>query len=203
MSKITGILLAAGESHRFGQLNKLLQPVLGESPMIISTLHNLRSVVDHVVVVIRPHDDELLNSLKHENVSIAHSRNCLEGMGSSIAIGINNSLDANGWIITLADMPFVPPSIYEKITQHLISGSRIARPFYKNKPGHPVGFHRELKAELLALNGEQGAKLIINKHLSDVHKIPVNDLSVCHDIDTPYDLAAANQSKHLSTQSER
>jgi molybdenum cofactor cytidylyltransferase len=54
--------------------------------------------------------------------------------------------------------------------------------------GHPVGFSRALRAELVALDGDEGARALLARHSSSITKVPVEDPGIFVDIDTRDDM---------------
>ena len=66
--------------------------------------------------------------------------------------------DADGWLIALADMPFVRPETIRAVLAALAKGAAIAAPSYRGERGHPVGFARAFYEELSTLKGDAGAR---------------------------------------------
>ena len=112
---ICGILLAAGQSHRFGHSNKLLQPLSNGTPLITQAVRTMLTALDTVVVIVPPAADALANALKNEAVQITINPEAEDGMGKSLACGVTATIEANGWIIGLADMPWIQPSTISRI----------------------------------------------------------------------------------------
>lgn len=109
-------------------------------------------------------------------------------MGASLSCGVRASHDANGWVIALADMPFILPSTIAAVVQALREGAPIAAPMCQGKRGHPIGFSRQYYGELVALSGDTGARDIVNRDCSRVMLLPVDDPGIHRDVDTPQDL---------------
>jgi len=115
-------------------------------------------------------------------------------MSQSLLTGIQNSLQSSGWVIALGDMPFVDPQTIKKIISDMegIANKSIFRPTFHEQPGNPVGLSSDLLNELMALEGDEGAREIIKRERSRIHHIPVNDDGIIKDIDTQKDLLAVN-----------
>lgn len=184
---IVGILLAAGESRRFGS-RKLLHPLADGTPMGVRTAFNLAGGVDRAIAVVSPDDGELADRLATTGIKICACPRSREGMGSSLACGVRVTSDADGWLVALADMPFVLPATIAALAQALREGAPIAAPLHAGKRGHPVGFAREYFAELASLTGDVGAKNILARDRARVALLHVDDPGVHRDIDTPQDL---------------
>ena len=189
MRGITGILLAAGSSRRFGS-NKLLVPLPDGTPLVLAAVRRLRLVVDAVIAVVHPQDRVLPELLTAENVQIVVCQHADTGMGASLAAGVAASADARGWLIVLADMPAIQVSTLQRVAQALDHGAVLVAPFHVGQRGHPVGFHSSVRDELLALSGETGARDILARHASALTRLDVDDAGILLDVDTPADLAA-------------
>jgi len=189
---IRGILLAAGYSKRFGS-NKLLQALPAGSPQagtpiaLAAARHFLDALPDSVAVV-RPRAQKLARILRDAGCNTVMCKNAGEGMGTSLAAGVRATPDANGWIVALADMPFVRPETIRTVAKVLQEGASIAAPSFQGKRGHPVGFARRFYEELSSLRGDDGARLFLKQHPDWVTLFEVDDSGVLRDIDKPSDL---------------
>jgi molybdenum cofactor cytidylyltransferase len=105
------------------------------------------------------------------------------GMGFSIACGIGASQHASSWLIALADMPYIKVSTLEQLVDRLTDDADMVAPVYQQQRGHPVGFNYRYKDELLALDGDVGARHIIQKFNNQLELIPCEDAGVITDID--------------------
>ncbi len=189
MRGITGVLLAAGSSRRFGS-NKLVVPLPDGTPLVLAAVRRLRFVVDSVIAVVHPQDRVLPELLAAEQVQVVVCQNADAGMGASLAAGVAASGDARGWLVALADMPFIQDSTLQRAAQTLETGALLVAPFHAGRRGHPVGFHACFRDELLALSGEAGARDILMRHAAALTRLDVDDAGVLLDVDTPADLAA-------------
>ena len=186
-ASLCGILLAAGASTRFGS-NKLLHPLAGQTPIALPSLANLRSAVPHVIAVVRPGSPVLENGLSEAGATVILCANADDGMGASLATAVGASGDVTGWVIALADMPYVRPETIVKIAASLAAGAAIVAPAFRGERGHPVGMSARFRAQLEALSGDEGARAVLVQNADLVKLIDVDDAGVCRDIDTPADL---------------
>ena len=184
---VVGILLGAGSATRFGGA-KLLAPLPDGTPIGVAALKNLAAAVDAVVAVVRPGDDALANVFAAHRARVTACPRAAEGMGVSLAWGIRAAPVAAGWIIALADMPWIDPATIARIAEALEHGSALVAPEYLGTRGHPVGMAGRFYGELAALSGDHGAKRVLAAHASALELIVVNDAAVLRDIDTPDDL---------------
>ncbi len=115
-------------------------------------------------------------------------KNAAEGMGVSLAEGVRAAADAHGWVVALADMPYLRPETVRVIARALSEGAVIAAPSYRGQRGHPVGFARRFLDELSSLRGDAGAREIIKGHPDWITLYDVDDPGVLRDIDERSDL---------------
>ena len=189
---IVGILLAAGASTRF-RANKLLHPLPDATPIAVAAARNLRSALDRVIAVVRPGVPELARALTDAGAEVTVCPDAAAGMGHSLAHAIATSPDAGGWVVALADMPFVAPESIRRVAAALHDGADLAAPEYLGKRGHPVGFATRYREDLAALTGDAGARAVLKRDDALIRLVDVDDPGVLRDIDTPEDLAAGNR----------
>jgi molybdenum cofactor cytidylyltransferase len=190
MHGITGVLLAAGSSRRFGS-NKLLASLPDGTPLVLAALRRLRCVLESVIVVVHPQDAVVPELLAADEVQIVICQNAHAGMGASLAAGVAASSAARGWLIALADMPAIQVSTLQRVAQVLDDGAVLVAPFHSGRRGHPVGLHSSFRDELLALSGDAGAREILARHAAALTRLDVDDAGVLFDVDTPDDLELA------------
>jgi len=191
-AKIRGILLAAGSSKRFGS-NKLLQalpagaPEAG-TPIGLAAAKHLLDALPESIAVVRPRAQKLGKLLRDAGCNTVVCKNAGEGMGTSLAAGVRAAAEADGWVVALADMPFLRPETIRVIAKALSEGAAIAAPSYRGQRGHPVGFARRFLEELSSLHGDSGARTLLDQHPDWVTAHEVEDPGVLRDIDKPSDL---------------
>ena len=188
MTRVTGILLAAGSGSRFGS-NKLLHPLLTNLPIAVTAARNLKAVVPHSIAVVRPGAEELSALLAAEGLEIVVCANAEEGMGASLACAAAAAEGGGAFMIALADMPFIRSSTLEAVRDSLMAGTQLVAPYFRTRRGHPVGIGERYRGELLGATGDEGARRLLESHAADLVKIPVGDPGVVRDIDKPSDLA--------------
>jgi molybdenum cofactor cytidylyltransferase len=190
--KVCCILLAAGRGQRFGGTsNKLLLPLADGTPVILDAVRNIPCALRDVYVVVPPEYDSLAITLQHEGVQFVINTAAEQGMGSSLACGIAASVEADAWVIALADMPWIQPRTIKAVVEALENDASLAVPRYQGQRGHPVGFNQRFRAELLKLHGDQGARSVLERNQKHIHYIEVNDPGILLDVDTPADLTRA------------
>jgi molybdenum cofactor cytidylyltransferase len=184
---IVGVLLAAGSGARFGG-DKLLHPLADATPLGLAAARRLRPACDRVLAVVRPGSDRLADLLAAEGFELVVSMEARLGMGHSLAAGVRAAADAAGWIIALADMPYIAPASYALVTTTLRTGGSIVLPEYRGRRGHPVGFARQWGEQLSALTGDEGARRIVTAFPEAIVRCETDDPGIVRDVDRVADL---------------
>jgi len=186
---IVAILLAAGTASRFGS-DKLLHILPHDVPIAVQAARHLKAVfADDVLVVIRPEATALADQFRLEGCRVVVCGNAAEGMGASLACAVRAAADAEGFVVALADMPFIRASTIAAVRGALAAGAPLAAPYFHARRGHPVGISARYRGELERLRGDEGARNLLADHSAELVKIPVGDPGVIRDIDRPSDLA--------------
>src|SRR5260221_12199048 len=167
-ANIRGILLAAGSAKRFGS-NKLLHALPPGTPdagvpVGLAAARHLIGALPDSIAVLRPRAQKLGKLLRDAGCNTVVCKNASEGMGTSLAAGVRATTDADGWIVALADMPFIRPETIRIVTKGLQEGAAIAAPSFHGQRGHPVGFARRFYEELSSLRGGDGARQFLKRH---------------------------------------
>lgn len=188
--EIVGILLAAGRGTRFdatGAANKLLQPLRGGGAVARTAAGHLKAAVGTVIAVIRPGAAEVRAHLEELGCTVVECVEAEQGMAHSLTHALSRAGDASGWIIALADMPYVRPATMALLADAIRDGAGIAVPTYGGQRGNPVAFSRTHLPALLGLTGDRGARGLLAS--LPVTEIPTDDPGIRLDIDTPDDLS--------------
>ena len=155
--------------------------------MGIHSAGNLSEHVDEMVCVVPP-DNEVLETLfSGAGFTTLVCDSAKLGMSESLKAGVNHfnkRTDVTGFVIGLADMPLIRSSTYQTIVAELKKHKDIVLPAYQEKRGHPVGFNAKFRIELLALQGDQGAKVLLQQYKKDITLINVDDPGIHQDFDT-------------------
>lgn len=179
---IVGVLLAAGQGRRFGG-NKLLQPLADGTPMALAAARHLHTVLADSLAVVADTGSELAGLLAGEGLQVVANSHAAAGIGTSIACGVTHSVAAQGWVIALADMPYIPVAIIRRVVAGLEAGADIIAPVYGDRRGHPVGFSARHAAALMQLHSDEGARSVIAAHSDSLELLAVDDRGVIVDID--------------------
>ena len=188
MTEIAGILLAAGAARRFGA-PKLLHPLPDGVPVGIASARTLVQAVPHTLAVVQAGDRSLIEAYAAIGLGIVENPFADAGMGTSLAAGVTAAAGAGGWLVALADMPWIQPATVRMLADGLRSGASMVAPVFGGRRGHPVGFSHHWGDRLLALGGDDGARSLLAEHADELVLLDTVDAGVLEDIDHPDDLA--------------
>jgi molybdenum cofactor cytidylyltransferase len=191
MMRIAGILLGAGRGTRFGG-GKLLAAlpagafdVAPGTPVGVAAARHLAAALPDSIAVVRGADIVLAQALREAGLRIVECIDADRGMGRSLACGAMAMSQAEGFVVALADMPWIGPSTIRAVADALAAGASIVVPRYRGARGHPVGFSGRHFAALCALEGDAGARSIVAAHADELTALDVEDPGVVRDVDTP------------------
>jgi molybdenum cofactor cytidylyltransferase len=189
MQKIGAVILAAGESSRFGRPKQLVQ-FRGTSLV--------RRVVDAakdancsaIVVVLGSKREQIERELKETDAIVAENQDWRRGIGSSIRVGVesavNQAPDIEAIVLLTCDQPFLKTDTIERlIATREKTKKAIVASSYSETLGVPALFDRSCFQELLALDDETGAKAIILSNRERVAELLFPEGKI--DIDTVAD----------------
>ena len=186
---IYGTLLAAGSASRFGS-HKLLYPLPDGTPIGVAAARHLKQGVECAIVVVRPDDAKLTALLHAEGLTTIVAEHAERGISASLVSAISATANADGWLIALADMPWIKPQTISTIAMMLEHGADLAAPCYIGQRGHPVGISRRFLPDLLGLTGDKGASDLLRTNIDLVQIFHSDDAGIVQDIDRPRDLMA-------------
>jgi molybdenum cofactor cytidylyltransferase len=190
---IAALVLAAGRSSRMGGPNKLLAEIGGRPLLRMVVEATLGSQARPILVVTGYQRERVETALAGLPVTLVHNPNYAEGLGSSLKAGIAAlPAEADGVVVCLGDMPQVDAGLID----HLIGaidpdkGALVAVPTIEGKRGNPVVWSRRFFPDLMAVEGDVGARYLIGRYGEAVVEVPVSGAAALTDIDTPQALAA-------------
>lgn len=190
-ANITAIILAAGQSSRMGDANKLLTEIEGKTLLRHAVDAALASDATSVVVVTGHEADLIRASLEGLPLSVVHNGAYAEGMSTSLKCGIGAIADnVDGAVICLSDMPGVNTSHLNDLIRAFEpdAGQAICVPVYKGRRGNPVLWSRSFFPEMMELTGDQGARKLLQKHADVVCEVEMSSDAILRDVDTPEDI---------------
>ncbi|WP_024955703.1 nucleotidyltransferase family protein [Sulfurospirillum arcachonense] len=183
---IAVIILAAGSSSRMnGESKQLLE--YQNKTLLENSVKKALEISENVFVVLGSSAQDCREVIKSYNVTIVHNKHYKEGIGSSIACGIDATKTFPHSLIMLCDQPFILNEHYSNLVKLSYENKQnIIASKYSNSKGFkvPAIFPQIYYKELAKLNSDKGAKEILNSNKCLYVNI---DSSLCVDIDTPSD----------------
>jgi molybdenum cofactor cytidylyltransferase len=199
---VAAIILAAGRSTRMGGPNKLLAELGGKPLVRTVTEQALASKAQSVIVVTGHQAEQVEKALHGLKVKFVRNPDFAEGLASSVKAGIAAVAGgADGAVICLGDMPLISSNLIDRLIEAFAPdrGHLIAVPVSDNRRGNPVLWSRRFFNELMALDGDIGARHLIARHNEAVAEVPVEGFGAFLDIDTPQTLEAARRGEAVIT----
>ena len=190
---VAAVVLAAGRSSRMGGPNKLLEEIAGR-PLVRRVVEQvLRSRARPIVVVTGHQRERVEIALTGLPVTFAHNPHFADGLGSSLKAGIGAlPADADGAIVCLGDMPHVDATLIDRLLGAFDpeKGALVVVPSIEGKRGNPVIWSRRFFPDLMAVEGDVGARNLIGRYTEAVTELPLAGNAALTDIDTPEALQA-------------
>lgn len=184
---VWAVMLAAGRSTRMGRANKMLSQVDGK-PMVVRVATTLKKCgLGGIKVVLGHQAEKVRKALPARKLSFVKNKKYRQGLASSIRCGIGAlGDDVDAALIVLADMPLVRPQTIASLIAALKpeKGHSIALPRYRGKRGNPVLFARQHFDKLKELDGDMGARQLLQEHAASIIEVAVDDPGVLLDVDT-------------------
>ena len=184
---IIGLLLAAGGARRFGS-QKLVALVDGV-PVVRHAFRALSPATDGVVVVVGSDSEAVTRALDGTGASIVVNKDWALGLSTSLRCGILAvPPSAEAVIVGLGDEPVVDAHLCRELVRAWRRDKKsIVAARYNGVQDHPVLFDRAVFAELTSLEGDVGAKSVINRSAERVGFVDVSAPQPI-DVDEPADL---------------
>lgn len=190
---IAAIVLAAGLSTRWGGDQKVLTPVHGR-PMVCRVVEVARAAGLLPVVVVTGHEGEgVARALGDAEVTLVRNPQPNAGISRSVRCGVQ-ALPAgvSAAVILLGDMPWVTARSVRAIADAWKpeAGRTIVVPRVDGRRGNPVLWGAEHFEELVDLEGDVGARTLLERYPDRVHWLDLPDAGVLRDLDRPEELDA-------------
>jgi molybdenum cofactor cytidylyltransferase len=186
--RIAAVVLAAGRSTRMGGPNKLIAEISRRPLVRIAAEEALASRARPVIVVTGHQRDQVEAALNGLPVRLVHNPDFAQGLGGSLKAGIAAvPADADGAIVCLGDMPQVDASLIDRLIAAFDPdrAALVVVPTFEGKRGNPVLWSRRFFSDLMAIEGDVGARYLIGRYPEAVVEVPVDGKAALVDIDTP------------------
>ena len=185
---IAALVLAAGRSTRMGGPNKLLAEIAHRPLVRIAAEAALASRAKPVIVVAGHQRSEVEKVLAGLPVEIVHNPDFADGLGTSVRAGIAAvPAEVDGAIVLLGDMPQVDARLIDRLIAAFDPdrGALVVVPTFEGKRGNPVLWSRRFFPDLMAIEGDIGARHLIGHYGEAVVEVPVEGDAALVDVDTP------------------
>ena len=183
IQRIDAVILAAGESTRTGDQNKLLLEFENKVLAAHAVDAALGSMVQEVHIVTGHECDHLGEALGNRPVNFIHNENYRMGIGNSIRCAIKSlPADVDGVVLCLADMPWVRSRHLDALIDEF-TGNAVCTLYFESQRGHPILFPKSWFAHLMTLQGDSGAQSLLRETTEAVTTISTLDDAILRDID--------------------
>jgi molybdenum cofactor cytidylyltransferase len=189
---VSGVLLAAGRSRRFGgPLPKQLARLDGEPLVRRAARTALAAVLGEVLVVTGHRAAEVEQALAGLAVTVVPNPAWAEGQSTSVRAGLARVAPAAGAAVFLpCDQPGLDASVLGRlVAAWRQTGAPAVVPAHRGRRGLPTLFDRSLFAELAGITGDTGGRQVLRRHPGAVVEVELGDGRPLLDVDTPEDLA--------------
>ncbi len=153
--------MAAGAARRFGDC-KALQP-LGDTHLLGSAITRLNQADIEDIRIISGAWHEKMQHASLQGATLHYCQNWPLGLGHSIAYGVEQVEHADGILILLADQVAVTSEDILRLTQ-AFDGQRSVCAYYADRRGVPAIFAVQHWKALTALEGDQGARQLLQQN---------------------------------------
>lgn len=192
MSGVSAILLAAGESRRMGQLNKLALPVDGV-PLLQRTVQTLlQARLCELVVVVGHEQQSARLLLAGMPVHIVSNERYREGQMTSVYRGMEALQEpCDGVMVCLSDQPLLGPTDINTLVDTFFykPPCSVLVPTYRGQRGNPIILASQYRSDILKGERNLGCKRFIEKNPDLVTTVEFDNDHVVFDLDTPDDYA--------------
>jgi molybdenum cofactor cytidylyltransferase len=194
MIRVVGIILAAGESRRMGQLKALLP--FGERTVIEQVLQPLlHADLAAVAVVLGYRAADIAAVIQSLPVQLLHNPDYQHGMTTSIQVALRDITPIpDAYLLALVDQPHLGQELIQQLLATFAhTGKGVVIPTYHGKRGHPLVLAARYRQEVLALGPQQGLNLVTRGHPEDTLEMPVDNDDILRDMDYQEEYAAELQ----------
>jgi len=191
--RVAALVLAAGRSTRMGAVNKMLAEI-GGKPLVRIAAEQAVASHAHPVIVVTGHEREKVEAaLNGLPVRFVRNADYAEGLGTSLKAGIAAvPEEADAVVVCLGDMPQVDAALINRLIAAFDPerGALVVVPSIDGRRGNPVVWSRRFFHDLMAIQGDVGARHLIGNYAEVVVEVPVAGEAALTDVDTPESLLA-------------
>lgn len=187
---VSGVVLAAGRSQRFGGAAKQLLELGGEPLVHRAVRQALASRLSEVLVVVGHQGRAVARAVADLEARVVENPAFAQGQSSSVRVGLTAvSPDARAALFLPCDQPFLSAPVLDRLLDaYAATGGPIVLPVHGGRRGAPVLFDRSLFAELAQVEGDRGGRQLLAAHPSGVVTVPLESELPLLDVDAPGEL---------------
>ncbi|GAB4151255.1 MAG: molybdopterin-binding/glycosyltransferase family 2 protein [Sphingomonadales bacterium] len=194
--RVAAVVLAAGLSRRMAGANKLLTKLNGK-PLILHSVEAALASRAEAVLVVLGHQGEAVRAALApvaDRLRFVDAADYAQGLSQSLRAGIKAAAAFDAAVICLGDMPFVDARVIDRLIAAFspADGREICLPTHGGQRGNPVLWGQRFFAEIMTLEGDEGAKPLLARHRQQVCEVAADSDAVRRDIDRPEDLNTLN-----------
>jgi len=189
--RVAALLLAAGHARRMGGQQKLLAEWAGKPLLAHAAGALLASRITSLHVVVGADATALREALSGRALDIVENPEHAEGMAASLRAGLGALREpVDAVLVCLGDMPRVRAEHVDALIDRFeeAGAEAICVPVHGGRRGHPVLFAAAYFDALCVLQGDRGARELLESHPEYVHEVLVPDDDIHSDVDTAEDL---------------
>jgi molybdenum cofactor cytidylyltransferase len=184
---VAALIMAAGLSRRAAPHNKLLLRDEAGITMVARVADSvLASRARPVLAVIGHQAAAVRAALAGRDLRFVEAEDYLAGMAASLRAGVAAlPMEASGVLVCLGDMPLVSAELLDRLIAvfEAESGAAILVPAFLGRRGNPVLLHRRFFSEIMACDGDHGARSLVARHAQHVRVVETGVQGVVMDFD--------------------
>lgn len=194
--KLGCVIMAAGESRRFGTENKLLQD-FGGVPLYVRALEAVPAEIFDAVCVVTAWEPVAELATQRGFSVVTNDRPEL-GLSRTIRLGLECLTDCDGALFMTADQPLLTAQTMRRLAAAFGQNpERIVAAVCNGRRGNPCLFPRDLFSELLVLEGDTGGSRVIKVHSDRLLpvEVPEQELADCDTVQALLELKQKYEEK--------
>ncbi len=193
--QVAAVVLAAGKGTRMGGAK--MTALLGDKPLVRYTHEAAAASNAGPLITVMGHDATKVSlALQGIDTHCVQNPDFARGMATSLKVGIAAVPESSaGALILLGDMPHVTPAIINRLLVAFADNplAKAVVPMVGGQRGNPILIGRALFEAVMSLEGDMGARKLLDAADGDVIEVVIDDAAVLNDVDTPETLEALNQ----------
>lgn len=181
-----------------GPVNKLTEYLAGK-PIIAHVIDAALEAHVGTVIAVTGHEAQAVRTaIDGRPIVVTHNNNYSKGLSSSLKCGLKAlPPDVDAVLVLLGDMPGVTADHINRLIEAYdpVEGRQIVVATHKGKRGNPVLWDKRFIPEMMAIEGDTGARALIRTHADLTAEVEMLDDAVLIDIDTPDELNNARKQR--------